>query len=371
MNVFRVQGDPDEFPLEMRRLTRAHDCNLVLFPWRDSAYAQKLFWSSVHVLGCPVALVVHKEVQPAEPLLGTSFAAPSSNNASGGGVHQRGRANSFFGSAFAHLFDTDDLDPGPAPNRPVRAPRPPRRRGGQQIVAVLTGRAMDVVMFSILLRFAESSTSRVTVFVPRDNDLFESAVLGAMASFQAETALAENVQMVPCEALSTDTEGLCRLLADSQFDVCVSAFVEPAQLDQAEFLAAMAHLSARDHPWGSVSSAISEAFRSSGPDALETRFQAGMPPRYAYCDLTHPELGELGSKLLQLKTPNACQVLVLHESHKMQFRRRASASSTAPPSADAAVGFVQRTGAVPSEKKPDYISTRVTINDIGLDDLDL
>jgi hypothetical protein len=94
-----------------------------------------------------------------------------------------------------------------------------------------------------------------------------------------------------------------------------------------------------------------------------------MPVLYAHSALTHPELGELGSRLLEMPCSKACQVLVLHESHKMHFTRVASAAvTTSIATSNSVVPEARQQSTAESKELSLGVVTRVTINDINFDE---
>lgn len=56
-----MRGDPKEFPREIRTVTSRSACNLILFPWRESQYVERLFWGSLKCSSAPIAIVVMLE----------------------------------------------------------------------------------------------------------------------------------------------------------------------------------------------------------------------------------------------------------------------------------------------------------------------
>eukprot|EP01034_Spumella_vulgaris_P021429 gene21429-27459_t len=396
VNAFRIQGDPDEFPLEMKRLTRFNECTMVLMPWRaGSLYASKLFWGSIHIIGSPILLTAQKQPAVRRNSEAEERARARTNSVlSTSDQYLRGRNNPssmFSGNAMAFMFETDDLEAPPPSssftshvqlyNASTLSSGPTsnsRQAGGKsgglsklskvvkthiEIVAVVTGRPMDVLIFPMLLRFAEGKTNSITVHIPADFELFDQSVLAALQFFRRETELLlPNVRLEFLErVISTDIDSLFRLAAEIPFDFCISSFVEPGPSSSG----------ATSDSVGDTSTAQT-AFR--GVHRMEQRLQTGMPVSYAHSDLTYPELGELGNLLWEMPSSKACQVLVLHESHKMHFARIAhGAAAVSLPivttesngSRNGDETHQQATDRRVSKELTAGVSTRVTINDIG------
>ena len=60
VNAFQVQGDPNDYPSQLRSMANFYENNLVLFPWKSSEYKDTLFWQTRLRLPVPIALVVSR-----------------------------------------------------------------------------------------------------------------------------------------------------------------------------------------------------------------------------------------------------------------------------------------------------------------------
>lgn len=109
INAFDVRGDPREFPKELRTMSKQHESDALLYPWRgQSDYSSMLFWKTLSKLSIPVALVVSKTTRATEGVGRVGVVGGSGNtstlHSSGAGdvempAPTRVRQNSLDGSA--------------------------------------------------------------------------------------------------------------------------------------------------------------------------------------------------------------------------------------------------------------------------------
>jgi hypothetical protein len=58
-----MQGNPDEFPSEIKKISGDFACELTLLPWRPSVYLQKFFWQLDSTIFQPIVLVVQTKTE--------------------------------------------------------------------------------------------------------------------------------------------------------------------------------------------------------------------------------------------------------------------------------------------------------------------
>eukprot|EP01034_Spumella_vulgaris_P021266 gene21266-27289_t len=322
VKAFRIQGDPDEFPIEMRALAKHNECSLVLMPWRDSVYLQKLFWSSVElVTSAAFLLIVDKNFHNAHHV---PFSRGRSQSTGGDSAVTPGRDRK--GSIFQKLglVDPDeDQDSGHvqmysniverSPRRPTithSLPKLPQvTKLSPVVVAVVTGCDADVSTLLVLLRFSENRSTTVYLLIPQDHEVFPDNVKNALESFRRRTVDLSNVNMVTADAISTDIEGLVQLVEEYKLDYFVGGFVEPGA-------AHMVETSQREQIAGSSPHDILSTLSSlavATPETHEEHEALSVPSRFRGTSLPYPELGVLGCKLLSSTyTSRDYKMLIVH-----------------------------------------------------------
>ncbi len=210
VNAFRVQGDPEIFPVELRHIAKHNDCSVALLPWRpNSEYLQKLFWSTAASLDVPVALVVckgtHAVARPHAPTLAdlNTHVTPS-----------KPRSNSVYAAAF-NVKTTTKVTTN-------------KSNGVAEIVAILSGNSgSDMIITSLIMRFATNMSYTITVYLPADFDEFDSELLSNIQAFISNSAKHSNVKVVNLVAASQDLEGIFKESFSPSADLYVCAFTEP------------------------------------------------------------------------------------------------------------------------------------------------
>lgn len=391
VNAFRVQGDPNEFPVVLKNIYKANDCSMLVMPWRPgSAYAEQLFWSTVQVSPVPVALFAsieqHLQFEHNHPHQhqhhGSASSATSNGHhgtvaeadhtssrdrsGSGGGgtsteqtpaVRQRG--NSVFAKPAMGVMgdygnvedDEGDEEDG---NRTLYSTVPSRivaqhrrstitnqmkkvgtkRKTTSTVLAILTGRHMDITVFSVLLRSAENPLNEIFVMVPRDYDTFASCSEG-LHFFKHQTARKAHVTVYHLSAITSDTDELVReslstlssVASHGHFDLLVTAFIEPAS---GSSVAPEPMPQVRAHRSGTISDALVGTFMTiSGNDGHSADFAGPTPAKYAHSGLAYPELGVLGNAVLfhsenedgtHPQYAKSSLMLLLHESERLLSR---------------------------------------------------
>eukprot|EP00981_Chlorochromonas_danica_P002953 scaffold601_cov170-Ochromonas_danica.AAC.14 len=376
VNAFRIQGDPDEFPLELKSLARQNDCNIAFIPWKpNSLYMQKFIWHAVKVNDVPTVLVWEKEAMllstdgseiggESGRLRASSYISTNSHgffnssskkaDVASEDMHEiqgKPRSNTIFlpdGFAVAadnrlpghsnHLHHPKSL----YTNAPVETISHIRRgtiaktitklplgpRSPKKVVAVLLGELADIVILSVLLRIAHNPQNEVHVLLPKDHDAFPQDNITAYSDFQhhaQESGL--NIISQIMESISTDYTGMYDEACELPFDLILFSYVEPRDVDEAALLAASNGAVVRDNARGrahTITVAGMEALRHA-PNAgsLETRFLTGMPHRCVYSKLSHPELGKLGDLINEGKHTKSSLIWVFHEPEKARLYHNA------------------------------------------------
>lgn len=327
-NAFRIQGDPDEFPTELRTLSKSNEAEIIFMPWKPSHYLQKFIWHSLTHIDLPTVLVVCNEVRAVRS---DSIDGEEGRKRTGSDEmpQTKPRSNSLVGkdNSYAkvpHLEEQPLYTNLPAETLPaVRrgtikatiSKLSPAARTANVVVAVLLGELADVVMLSLLLRMAKHNAVRVCL--PKDWDCFSQHNLDAFQKFR-RTAQDDNLGVVvhDLESNCDDHEGIYDELQSFEYDLLLLSYVQPSDdgTQQAS-------------PERGRSMSISLAFNAHHPalDPMEARIQTGMPAACLHSKLAHPELGQLGSLVQEGKHNKPSMVLVFHEHvNKAKLQRAMS-----------------------------------------------
>ena len=399
VNAFRVQGDPNEFPFVIKNIYKANECSLVVLPWRPgSVYAEQLFWSTVQTAHVPVGLFVavdqHLSHQQSHPSHHPSMAGGSNSHhdgtdhgssrdrtgsgdrsasSSGRSPAVRQRGNSVYvrptalpeyaGSATVGFDGTEDEEEGGAlystlPSTIVAQHRRgsitnqmkklgAKKKTSSTVLAILTGRHMDIAVYSVLLRSAENIMNEIFVMIPQDYDTFSSCH-DALQTFKKQIHGKGHVRVFELSAISSDHEELAReslatlssAASHAYFDLFVSAFIEPTpNLFSTGGSGAFAPSSpgspapvGRSHRSASISEAIVGSLMGNiGSDAVDdgNTSHSALPAKYANSGLTYPELGILANHILFYSENDdgthpqyikSSMMMIMHESDKLLQR---------------------------------------------------
>lgn len=321
VNAFRIEGDAIEYPAELKSVVMSNDCSLICIPFRaNSTFARNLFWTSLNNSPAPVLLLLsvhaHKigsEKDPQEP---------------------RSRSGSLFHGNDSYTKTHLDHDEENPPTLFTNQPRdilPLHRRGSvtnqfqkiecaglapHEIVILLTGNHADLVILSLLPRFAENSINKIHVLLPKDHYSFNKKVAEAISASKASFSGSGNLLFLEIPSVSTDYDGLYHDSCKIAYDLFVCSFIAPAAVDMATALSTRTARTNTLLAGGLVDMLIHRP----EVDPIDLRLQSGMPMQYAYSNLTNPELGVIGSKIYEGNHTKSSLVLVVHESIKVQAR---------------------------------------------------
>lgn len=344
VNAFRIQGDPDEFPIVLKNLCKANDCSFAVIPWRpNSTYVQKLFWSSMNSANTPVALFFSAETLHAHD----SESSKDSRIVSDSGSHHhvrepsvRQRGNSVYQRDPVPMYNPDEsLESGVQLYSTLPATILPQHRRGtvtnqmnklrtvgrtaSRILALITGRVLDTSMFPVLMRFAENKLNNIVIMVPSDSETFEYGILDAFNSFKTQTASMSNISYNIMEACMNDFQNMYEECKLYDFNLIISSFIEPPsdQATPARPPVAMVSAMGRSARTSSISGALAEAMFS--PAEAPT----AIPIKYSRSNIKHPELGIIGNMLFEDSSLKSTKVLILHESEKLSISHKMAAAT--------------------------------------------
>ena len=374
VQAYRMQGDPAEYPREIRTLSFRAGSTLMLFPWRPSQYVERLFWRTLKVFTAPIALVVHLNVALTSTLADEQAAASSTTRKrtnsedENTGTPTRSRGIS---------IDAPDSIPPPLGTRGRSAsqsievskksytPARLHRTGStiemmrvqkavdeeddtneyssslliRSVLAVITGASVDTALFPMMLRFAQRSFIEVKVVVTSDRRTFPVPVREALAQFQKLANGFPNITIEHLITPSTDIPFLiefCSTNAENNttngrsngscYDVIAIGYGSGVPDEDAVNAATRIATRGRSQ---TVSEAISAAVSNpSVPDSMELRRQLGLPEAIASSTLPYPELGVLGCAIEEGGLAN--YLIVLHEPQGLINVARKTSRSSLP-----------------------------------------
>lgn len=353
VNVFRIQGNPDEFPSELKHLAAANDAHFVLMPWRQSDYLQKFFWHSLNTVSMPLALVVHLDNGEVgdHGNAQTHHSFEGANNSSARGV----------GSQHGHSHGMD------VAYRSMRRRRSTISKHSEIsklptaacptlcVVAVLQGVSMDVLLLRLLMRFVENGSRIVHLVIPGDFNTFDSSVVAAFCVFRAATSELSSVHITVLDDVpQSDLLQLKEHCSTLPCDLFICSFSEPADVAGAHGDADIengVHSPPRAvavHATTPPIPATESRLRSSTITALaevvmhvptdsEKRTELGVPDSLLTSPLQHVELGAMGCAVFEMVAAHntsqsdkssgcggdfkPAMMMVLHEPKMKNFQR--------------------------------------------------
>ena len=253
VDVMRLVGDTNEFPVEIQRLSERNITDLVLLPWRGGQFNEMICWSCLFRVQVPLVLLLQPELDP-----------------------------------------SDSKQKAPL--------------GLRNVVVLITFSVTDVPLLQLALRLLESPGINVTVIVPRDMEALASRELRFLISELIERKhpqLAVNV----LGFAHTSLEGYFRECSSNVYDLIMLSYIEPT-VDDMLHRRSMRSMSRERSRTGTLSAFVAEAFSHSGPDLYTFRRGLGVSERILSCDVEHPELGRLPERLYKLKLANL--IMVMH-----------------------------------------------------------
>mmetsp|Transcript_23797 Transcript_23797/g.32733 ORF Transcript_23797/g.32733 Transcript_23797/m.32733 type:complete len:946 (+) Transcript_23797:23-2860(+) len=353
VNVFRIQGNPDEFPSELKQLTAANDSHFVLMPWRQSHYLQKFFWHSLNTVSMPLALVVHLDNNDVSDHVNTqthhAFEGSNSNSSARGvsGQHSHGMDVAYRSmrrrrSTISRHSEISKLPTAACPTLCV--------------VAVLQGVPMDVLLLRLLMRFVENGSRVVHLLIPGDFNTFESSIVSAFCVFRAATNDFSSVHITVLDDVShLDLLQLKDHFSALPCDLFMCSFSEAAVVadvhgdsDIESGIHSPPHHTASAHIATPPSAATESRLRSSTITALaevvmhvptdsEKRSELGVPDSLLTSSLQHVELGAMGCAVFEMTATHTTNqsdknsgcggdfkptmMMVLHEPKMKNFLR--------------------------------------------------
>jgi hypothetical protein len=255
VKAYRMRGDASEFPREIKNLTMKGSCNLLLFPWRESQYVERLFWGSVRSMSVPIALVVMLETTltptivdiatGAVPLTGIrsrseSLAMARSKAMSGdfdveAGGHSaandrmrldsptrlgldRNRSDSVLSSS-SSVLHVDDIPPIIETFRSDSVHI-------RSILAVVTGSPMDIAIFPMMLRFSERHSINIKMLVTSDRRNFPQVVIEALSAFRHSAESRNNITVEVLTTPASDVESILQRCSekDKMYDMIIFGY---------------------------------------------------------------------------------------------------------------------------------------------------
>ena len=283
--ALRLRGDPSEFPLELRSITEVDGCNFMLVPWDGTEFSQRIVWGCVRLIGAPVGVIAdlrnHVRVE-AEDQTAVGAAPTSGPDAiemvtrtirrmTVGGQDDAGSA------AFRSVFATDDVESSilDRPNiRPINV---------NSIAVLLSGRAADMAILSLLFRMAGRPDITLTV-VQANGDKFTQEATDLYQEVKSLCADRPQVQFIELEGEVSEAT-LVASLMNTQADLVVASFWSPVTK------VASPATSGR-----SRSNSITSSFNTT-PDIETLRRQTGVPESLVDSSVEFLEIGTIGTRL--------------------------------------------------------------------------
>lgn len=315
ISSYRVQGDPDEFPIELRSLSLVHSSNIVLFPIRPSSYAQKFFWSSLRCVSIPILVLAQLDV-----VVSTE---PEGRTRSDTLHYPRRRAGS------------QSSDPGAASDAPkviglgigkrqssslfspVPLGAPASNVGIHSVLVLLTYQATDRYLLDTTLRLATNHKVTFNVLRPK------ATVKGNKDMYNAFNAAVSNtypnISIKELDVAIIDINEVIAECCKYSFDLFLSSYYQ-------NFVSVRATMSptSANQPVPGDSSMVTRQSRSASvsrvigtiiPSAPENKMRQmlnGVPEILS--DFEMPELGVIGSKLYT--SGSVSFIMIMHDPHE-------------------------------------------------------
>jgi Kef-type K+ transport system membrane component KefB len=304
VNMFRVEGDPDEFSPALNKLTGANDISCLLFNWRPKdLFFQKLFWASVHSSNTLLLL----------------FVPHCSDDLSSGNVEEDSNAFLLTPNNRGLMLGEMLADNGTPRRKAISNKRV------NSVAAVFSNATTDRFMLMVLDLFIKSGLDVVIVFPTNWESLdggnrefaqtaksFLSLHHGGQNS-KTRVIIADGVQ-------HNNYSGLIDKLCGSVFDLLLVGYVQPAVFDMAT--AAGSHTKATR----------SQSFTSKMLEMIELNSHVVNSSQHSsesnIIDSAHdPELGVLASIARDHIVCDDTDIVVVHSSRNILKSRRSGFST--------------------------------------------
>eukprot|EP01038_Epipyxis_sp_PR26KG_P007886 gene7886-10702_t len=321
VSAYRVQGNPDDFPIELKKINALNSGEIVIIPWRKSTYLRTIFWSSLNILNTPIALtaIVEKKTEPVSSTTVKSM------------------------SVSVFDFDPSQLSvPKSDGNNGIEMPhrsslRPTLRRNTlttkitpstrevTNILALITGHPMDIAMLQLLLRFGESDNQHIIIIVPQDRKRFDQNHREAFSAFKKQVSDKSNISIKTVNSPSTDLEELFSHAKNEHFDLFICGFVFKPILDDINNNSVTISEQTTTRNRSNTLSVIAASMSASNDNQ-----SSGIPDELIGSTIAHVELGLIGSLMYTHASENiavterSVTIIVLHESHIMAQTRNMS-----------------------------------------------
>lgn len=291
VSVFRMRGDPMDFPSEIVGMSKRFNMDLLALPWRDSDFVTTLFWGSLRSVVHPILLVVPLQALVKEREI-NNMTRQRTDTSDSTSVKRPAEFTRQRSLTVKHIFaPTEDNDDDNVDENSFDV-------SIKTALAVVTGSAMDVELFNVVSRVAERDTTTVKVFVTNDKDHFPISVTEELRYFEQQVAAKANVSMIYGNSSTADMEGLVdEITGIGTFDAIMYS------IDKASYSGSKPQqprdaspLSRRATRSNSISEALAQALAPM-TEMHEHRRILGMPDFAAFSPLAHPELGGLGNKM--------------------------------------------------------------------------
>lgn len=309
VSSFFIQGDPLEFPFELKSLLYSNDCGVSLIPWRPSLFLQKFFWSTIQLQTPQLALLVTLNV--AVPIEPEGRTRTGSITAVGGRARSHSSADNANNSEDAASTPTElysNVPRGKDNHRKskrasfinIMSVKKGSNRKFKSVCAVITGKKSDSNIYPIVLRMALRKGTIITVLVTKDININSNGKL-IYDAFKTLAKESGNIFIQELEIYCNDINILYAKCNDIAFDLLLSSFLAPVD--------DVAH-TVRNRS-NTVSAMITSAF--SEPEDYEKKIKHGIPEVWAKSSLTHVELGVLGNMIYD-NTKKTSNLLIFHDN---------------------------------------------------------
>ena len=340
-SAFRIKGDPENFSAALHAKAVEFDFNVILFPWRPSAFVEQLLWRSLELVASPVALFVQTNLAPGSGA--GSFPPSTSTKASAYASSSSSSKEKAKDSAAADSPEPATRGRSMSSASPYAAIVPSPEASVSDVLVVITGAPCDSLLLPFALRAAGNPNLQVTVCIcasakageESGGMVFSPSLVAAIDSFRSRIRSMRNLNVIleTIDTVGADVDELmAKFESGPRFDLIVVGFsiVSDAEADAAAAAAAAsasasavrkmsiesgdstvpstAHNSTRFSTANIIGHGL---FNSGATSEAERRVNLGIPSRYAESSLAHLELGSLGSRLFNAKL--SPYLLVYHE----------------------------------------------------------